>query len=107
MIKTTGEKLEEVINQWGEIVYWDRFSYEVLKRASRDILKAKTCDTCEYWDRTYFEEESNRGSCRNQKLFGCDGYDDDGFEEFEAAELHCGSKFGCIHHKQPVPFTIR
>jgi len=31
MTETTGGKLEEVINQWGEIVYWDRFSYEVLK----------------------------------------------------------------------------
>jgi len=41
----------------------------------------------------------SRGDCDNPKVYGHLGDEDDGLYEWEAAEIHSGPKFGCIHHE--------
>ena len=65
---------------------------------------ATTCSTCRFGEcRAAYAHGQDRVTCMNPKVFGIDGLDEDGAEEFEAAELHFGPSFGCIHFEPNAP----
>lgn len=52
---------------------------------------------------TWGRNGAKRVWCSNEKVFGIHGTDDDGAEQFEAAELHFGLDFGCVHFAPNAP----
>ena len=59
-----------------------------------------TCRRCAYGVcRKIYTGGQDRVQCTNDKVFGKNGLDNDGAEQYEAAELHFGLDFGCIHFR--------
>ena len=63
-------------------------------------MAKKRCKTCSFWEVGFYADEKTRGKCKHPKVLNHLGDEDDGIQEWEAAETHCGPLFGCIHHKE-------